>query len=92
MCGRFTLHTPPEILREHFDLDATPQFSFENYNITPSQDIVAVRESDGRRELVPLRWGLIPSWSRDARTGNRSAPKPWGSNSPIVPRSADGAA
>jgi len=71
MCGRFTLHTPPEILREHFGLDAIPQFSVENYNITPSQDIVAVRETEGRRELVPLRWGLVPSWSRDARTGNR---------------------
>jgi putative SOS response-associated peptidase YedK len=21
--------------------------------------------------MVPLRWGLIPSWSKDARTGNR---------------------
>jgi putative SOS response-associated peptidase YedK len=71
MCGRFTLHTPPEILRDHFGLDATPQFTLENYNITPSQDIVAVRETDGRRELVPLRWGLVPSWSRDARSGNR---------------------
>jgi putative SOS response-associated peptidase YedK len=71
MCGRFTLHTPPDVLREHFGLDESPQHVEASYNITPSQEIVAVRETDGRREVVPLRWGLIPSWSKDIRTGNR---------------------
>ena len=27
----------------------------------------AVRASDGQRSLVPLRWGLIPSWVKDPR-------------------------
>jgi putative SOS response-associated peptidase YedK len=71
MCGRFTLHTPPDVLREHFGLDEAPQIPEANYNITPSQGIQAVRATNGRREMVPLHWGLIPSWSRDTRTGNR---------------------
>jgi putative SOS response-associated peptidase YedK len=30
-----------------------------------------VREIDGHRELVSLRWGLIPAWAKDASIGNR---------------------
>ena len=42
------------------------------YNIAPTQDIAAIRndESDGR-ELVALRWGLIPFWAKDPSIGNR---------------------
>jgi putative SOS response-associated peptidase YedK len=32
------------------------------YNICPTQTIGAVIEGDGKRELVPMRWGLVPSW------------------------------
>ena len=71
MCGRFTLHTPPDVLRDHFGLDEAPQHLEANYNITPSREILAVRETNGRREMVAQRWGLIPSWFKDARTGNR---------------------
>jgi putative SOS response-associated peptidase YedK len=71
MCGRFTLHTPADVLREHFDLDEVPQHLEANYNITPTQGVQAVRVSDGRREMMPLHWGLIPSWSKDAKAAYR---------------------
>lgn len=32
------------------------------YNICPTTSIGAVVESDAKRELVPMRWGLVPSW------------------------------
>ena len=32
------------------------------YNICPTTIIEAVIERDAKRELVPVRWGLIPSW------------------------------
>ncbi len=43
------------------------------FNIPPSQELLAVRQNPehGGRELVSLRWGLIPAWARDARIGNR---------------------
>ena len=71
MCGRFTLHTPAGVLREHFGLDEVPQHLATNYNITPSQGIQAVRVTNGQREMVSLHWGLIPSWSKDAKAPYR---------------------
>lgn len=36
------------------------------YNVSPGQFVTAVRGAD-HREIVQLRWGLIPSWSKDAK-------------------------
>ena len=42
------------------------------YNIAPTQFVAAIRDSDERqRELVMLRWGLIPFWAKDPAIGNR---------------------
>src|SRR5262249_5128296 len=43
------------------------------YNIAPTQPVAAVRATAdaGRRELVPLRWGLIPSWAKDPKIAAR---------------------
>jgi putative SOS response-associated peptidase YedK len=40
-------------------------------NIAPSEQVLAVRLAPGGRdvELVRLRWGLVPAWSRDRRAG-----------------------
>ena len=64
MCGRFVQYSDPEIYASHFDLDdicqATPR-----YNVAPTQPVLAIRGTDeGKRELVPLRWGLVPAWSK----------------------------
>jgi putative SOS response-associated peptidase YedK len=75
MCGRFTLRTPASVLITHFDLDvrADPQLTlFEpRYNIAPTQEILAVRADprDGRRSAAMLRWGLIPSWTKEPVSG-----------------------
>jgi putative SOS response-associated peptidase YedK len=40
------------------------------YNVAPTQPIRAVRlDREGRRELVSVRWGLIPSWSKEGPSG-----------------------
>jgi putative SOS response-associated peptidase YedK len=41
------------------------------YNVAPTQKVAAVRLPDSRRELVSLRWGLIPSWAEDPKIGSR---------------------
>ena len=42
------------------------------YNIAPGQDIVTVQAgSNGRRSAHNRRWGLIPSWAKDAKIGYR---------------------
>lgn len=38
------------------------------FNLAPSQDAPIVRlNTDGERELAMLRWGLVPSWSKDPK-------------------------
>ncbi len=72
MCGRFTLRTPAHRLAEAFGVRNLPNLA-PRYNIAPSQDVAAVRraeDGDGR-ELVLLRWGLVPYWAKDPAIGNR---------------------
>lgn len=67
MCGRFTLHTPPEYLRKHFDVEEVPEVA-ESYNVAPSRPVAAVRTAGRRREMVLMRWGLLPAWAKEAKT------------------------
>ena len=71
MCGRFAFYSPAEAAAALFgaaaSLDVAPR-----YNVAPTQDIAAIRESkEGARELVMLRWGLVPFWAKDPSLGNR---------------------
>ena len=71
MCGRFAFYSPAEAAAALFgasgSLDIGPR-----YNIAPTQYVAAVREDqDGQRELVALRWGLVPFWAKDPTIGNR---------------------
>ena len=71
MCGRFTLRTPAHRLAEAFGVSELPNLA-ARYNIAPTQGVAAVRCSDdGARRLAMLRWGLIPSWAREAAIGSR---------------------
>ena len=69
MCGRFEIHSAIEIIARLFglgliDIDIKP-----NYNVAPSQDIAVVLKDGGRNRLVSSRWGFVPSWSREMKTG-----------------------
>jgi putative SOS response-associated peptidase YedK len=69
MCGRYTnTITDPDILAEAFSLNNVPaEFLTARYNIAPTQPMAAViQDREGRNQLVQMRWGLIPSWAKDA--------------------------
>ena len=70
MCGRFTLRTPANIIKDVFGLQPLPGFQ-PRYNIAPSQPVAVVRAEGAERRLQMLRWGLIPWWAKDASVGNR---------------------
>jgi putative SOS response-associated peptidase YedK len=75
VCGRYTLLASGERLAEAFGLTAQPSL-FPRYNIAPTQAVPVVRvlranPGTKERELVPLRWGLVPSWADDPAAGNR---------------------
>ncbi len=71
MCGRFAFYSPSEAAAALFGVEGSVDVK-PRYNIAPTQDIVAIRNADsGGRELVMLRWGLVPFWAKDPSIGNR---------------------
>jgi putative SOS response-associated peptidase YedK len=65
MCGRFVRHTKPSVYATLFEVDSVP--GGPSYNIAPTQPVAAVRIQDDHRECALLRWGLVPSWSKDGK-------------------------
>ncbi|HXM83945.1 MAG TPA: SOS response-associated peptidase [Burkholderiales bacterium] len=72
MCGRYALHSHPEVVALQFKLDSLPEFT-PRYNTCPSMDILIVRQDAKRRRWNHYRWGLVPNWARDPSIGNRLA-------------------
>jgi putative SOS response-associated peptidase YedK len=71
MCGRYLLISPVEAMRRFFDVGGLLNLP-PRYNIAPTQDAPVVRlDRDGRRELIPMRWGLVPLWAKDLSMGAR---------------------
>ncbi|MFT3862534.1 SOS response-associated peptidase [Micropruina sp.] len=74
MCGRYAASADAELLEEVFLVDEVDgPLPPARYNIAPTDPVVAVIERARKdepervvRKLVALRWGLVPSWSRDA--------------------------
>jgi putative SOS response-associated peptidase YedK len=73
MCGRYRL-TRADKLANDFDAvcandgDLTPR-----YNIAPTQLVPIVRMNGSTRVISSIRWGLIPSWAKDASMGQINA-------------------
>lgn len=75
MCGRFTnLLTWRELVALYRLSDARPAPNWPaRYNIAPTQEVPVVRLAGGgdgaapAREIVLLRWGLVPAWAADAK-------------------------
>ncbi len=71
MCGRFAFYSPSEATAALFGVSGSLTVE-PRYNIAPTQYLAAIRNDEGRgRELVMLRWGLVPSWAKDPSIGNR---------------------
>jgi len=69
MCGRFNLKTNPRIFGDFFSVAGNLDIEWRpSYNIAPTQNVVCVRDAD-QREFFKARWGLIPSWAKDAKIG-----------------------
>ena len=64
MCGRSTYKlTWEEIVALYqLTLDQPARNTQARYNVCPTTTIDTVVESDGKRQLVPMRRGLVPSW------------------------------
>jgi putative SOS response-associated peptidase YedK len=70
MCGRYNLRATPAEIAQAFSLFREEQFT-PRYNIAPTQAVPVIRQTDNGRELSMMTWGLIPSWSKDAKGAAR---------------------
>jgi putative SOS response-associated peptidase YedK len=72
MCGPYVRRSDKQRIAEHFRIDPTTLPDLEpSYNIAPQtfQPIVRLNRDTGDREIVMMRWGLVPFWAKDAKIG-----------------------
>uniref|UniRef100_Q47CL6 Abasic site processing protein n=1 Tax=Dechloromonas aromatica (strain RCB) TaxID=159087 RepID=Q47CL6_DECAR len=69
MCGRYALSATAGQLIEHFQLLSCPDYEVR-YNIAPTSIIPVIRyKPDAGRVGQLVKWGLVPSWAKDASIG-----------------------
>ncbi len=70
MCGRYVRSSDKWRIAEAFRVKGDVSgiaMAPTDYNVAPSTFQLVIRESreDGSREMVPMRWGLIPFFTKD---------------------------
>ena len=70
MCGRYTLTADAESIQLAFNLDDVEGWTDPRFNIAPSQEVAVITGRDPRA-LSFMKWGLVPSWAKDPKIGNR---------------------
>lgn len=73
MCGRFVQTSAGRALSRAFGLVGDVDDVDPCYNVAPTMSVATIRLLPGGPgpQLARLRWGLIPSWAKDARRGAR---------------------
>lgn len=71
MCGRFiNTHKAGEIAELLDATDKADEVLVPNYNVAPSQPILAAIETkEHERQVRTMKWGLVPSWSKTPAGG-----------------------
>jgi putative SOS response-associated peptidase YedK len=85
MCGRYTRWAAYRELCDYYGIEPVDEFSdirlAPSYNIAPQsmQPVVRLDPNTGQRELMVMRWGLVPYWSKTStvpyKTFNAQATK-----------------
>jgi putative SOS response-associated peptidase YedK len=71
MCGRFAGYRDLDELKKIFPIDRSACEVIANYNVAPSQEILAIFKQKGQNWLDKFHWGLVPFWAKDPSIGNR---------------------
>src|SRR5262245_25857205 len=68
MCGRAKLPTDVSELKLDLKINWDKLGDYQpRWNATPTAELPVVTAAHGERILTAMRWGLIPSWARDAK-------------------------
>ena len=71
MCGRYASSRRPDDLASWFEVEEPPEEVLPpSWNVAPTDPVYAVVQRE-TRQLRVLRWGLVPSWSKDAKGAAR---------------------
>ena len=73
MCGRYASFLPPKFLAQLF-ATRNPLPNFEpTWNMAPTRDAPVVRldPTTGERRLDPLKWGLVPLFTKDFKKARK---------------------
>lgn len=71
MCGRFVGYRKVEELVDHFPIDKADVDLAANYNVAPSQEVLAIVRHGEDNVLDKFHWGLVPFWAKDISIGNK---------------------
>jgi putative SOS response-associated peptidase YedK len=71
MCGRFTQERPASELAEIFAAEPLADELGARYNVAPTDEALVVVQRGERRAVTAYRWGLIPHWATDGKSGSR---------------------
>jgi putative SOS response-associated peptidase YedK len=75
ICGRYARRTDKQKIAEPFAIHGPviPDFG-PSWNVAPQtfQTVVRLNRDTGEREIVMMRWGLIPFWATDPSIGLRT--------------------
>ena len=71
MCGRYSLVASIADLEGRFGFDGADVAYSSSYNVAPTQGVLTLVAENEARRAVRMRWGLIPSWAREASIGSR---------------------
>ena len=72
MCGRYYRRSDKQKIAEAFRTGLPTTFEIlPSYNVAPQtfQPVVCFNRKTLERELVQMRWGLVPYWAKDAKIG-----------------------
>lgn len=68
MCGRYSLYESSK-LETRYGLKDTVIMAEANFNVSPGQFMPVIIWEEGMKKAVSMKWGLIPSWAKDAKIG-----------------------
>jgi putative SOS response-associated peptidase YedK len=71
MCGRYTEYSSKDDLLVRYGISRTSAKISKNYNVAPGQFMPVIIRKEKTKELLLMKWGLVPFWAKDPKIGNK---------------------
>jgi putative SOS response-associated peptidase YedK len=71
MCGRYELQDLEGLAARFRATSEKLDFTTPRYNVAPGQVMPVIVHKGEQNSLEMMKWGLVPSWAKDPRIGNK---------------------